>query len=497
MSNWSYKSKLSNKCPSGEHEIKINQTPYIGNRKNKSILEMPPLKITNIKYSNDLVLSETLTIPDSYSLKNQIFKDSTGKIIYAIEPGGYRDQASCGCCYAFAIASALGDRYALKYKINNPYLSPAWIVSSYLTGSAKCDEGANTQLVCNWIEKDGNGVKKEYCWPYYILTEGPDPTQYVAPDPLNDTSIIPTNCCADCCSDSTDHKQIFYCAPKSTNYIVAILNGVFNQDPNATIQMIQKEIMTNGPVVSSFSIYKDFYDYWNNRAGSKNFSDKTIYNTFGDIYVRDITTTDSSGQIPGLVFVGGHSVVITGWGVQTDGVQKGLKYWEVRNSWGNTGDNGYCKIAFSSSIPVEQWIQIDVPQYISNLILSGGCISFLPGDLPTQENNYGATNTSNSANPIGYVDYPPIFAPISLPSIIPAYLQPVIRYIVISLIGIVILIYYYYFFKILFSKNVNINLILKIFIILLGLGFAATYTVLGIQEHSFYGLFTYVNKYIK
>ena len=84
-----------------------------------------------------------------------------------------------------------------------------------------------------------------------------------------------------------------------------------------------------------------------------------------------------------------------------------------------------------------------------------------------------------------------------MPSIIPAYLQPVIRYIVISLIGIVILIYYYYFFKILFSKNVNINLILKIFIILLGLGFAATYTVLGIQEHSFYGLFTYVNKYIK
>ena len=111
MSNWSYKSKLSNKCPSGEHEIKINQTPYIGNRKNKSILEMPPLKITNIKYLNDLVLSETLTIPDSYSLKNQIFKDSTGKIIYAIEP----DTEKCDFIEKMALINSIPNIKVINY----------------------------------------------------------------------------------------------------------------------------------------------------------------------------------------------------------------------------------------------------------------------------------------------------------------------------------------------------------------------------------------------
>jgi hypothetical protein len=433
-------------------------------------------------------------------LKNQTFTDSKGVKIVVIEPGGYRDQKSCGSCYAFAISSVLGDRYALKYKINNPYLSPAWIISSYsnpgFSKDPKCDTGANVQSVCKWIEKDGNGIKKEICWPYSILKEVSE-DKYVPPDPLNDTNIIPNDCCAACCSDSIDHKQIFYSIPNSTNYIVATTNGIFNTNPDATIKMIQTEIITNGPVVSSFSIYKDFYEYWNNRAGSKNFSDKKIYNTYGDIYIRDITTVDSStGKILGLVEDGGHAVVITGWGIQKDGVQKGIKYWEVRNSWGKSGDNGYCKIAFSSSVPKETWVQIDIPQYNLGVSLSGGCISFLPGDLPTETNNYGKTNTSNFTNPIGYVDYPPIFAPINLPNTIPEYLKPVIRYIVISLIAIVILFYYYYFFKILLSKNVHINLILKIFIILLGLGFAAAYAIIGIKEHNFYGLFTYINNYL-
>ena len=496
MNSWNYKSKLTNICPS-KTLLKSGQK-YVGARKNGSLLEMPELKLSDIKYLKNLRYS-ILNVPEYFSWRNQTFKDSNGKIIYKIEPGGYRDQASCGCCYAFAICSALGDRYAIKYNINNPYLSPAWILSSYLTGNsyAKCDAGANTKLVSDWLEKNGNGVKKETCWPYSILLDSPDKMQYIAPEALNDTVTIPNDCCSSCCSDSVIHKQKFYCKPNSTKYLYALTSdGQLDQNPDATIQLIQKEIMTNGPVVASFSMYKDFYDYWNTKAGSKNLADKSIYNKYGDIYVRDITTKDLDGIVKGLEPDGGHAVVITGWGIQTDGVQKGIKYWEVRNSWGDSGDNGYYKSAFSSSIAKEQWNQIDVPEYKAGFVLKGGCITFLPGDLPIATNNYGETNTSNSENPIGYIDYPPIFAPISLPGFIPDYLKPIVRYIIISIIGIVILTFYYYFFKIIFTKKSNMNSIIKIFIVLLCIGFAVAYTVLGIQENNFYGLFLYVNKFL-
>lgn len=498
MNSWSYKSKLTNTCPSSKKILKSGKE-YDGKRKNGSTLNMPPLKISDIKYSNNLYRSlQTETIPDIFSWRNQIFKDSKGNIIYKIEPGGKRDQASCGCCYSFAIASALGDRYAIKYNINNPFLSPAWILSSYLTGDSynKCDEGANTKLVSEWLEKDGNGVKRETCWPYSILLESPIPYKYVAPEALNNKSVIPNNCCASCCSDSIENKQQFYCAKNTTNYIIATKNGVFDEDPESTIRLIQKEIMTNGPIVSSFSMYKDFYDYWNTRAGCKKFNDKSTYNKYGDIYVRDITTKNSEGIINGLEADGGHAVVITGWGIQEDGPQKGIKYWEVRNSWGNSGDNGYCKIAFSSSIPKECWNQIDVPEYKFGFVLRGGCICFLPGDLPTEANNYGQNNTSSGGNPIGYIDYPPIFAPISLPEFIPDYLKPIVRYIIVIIVGIVIITFYYYFFQILFSRKSNFNILLKIFIILFGLIFAIAYAILGIQERNFYGMFTFINKYI-
>ena len=77
---------------------------------------------------------------------------------------------------------------------------------------------------------------------------------------------------------------------------------------------------------------------------------------------------------------GGHAVGITGWGIQD-----GQKFWEIRNSWGPTGDNGYCKIAFSKLENKEYWIAVDVP-ILENGQYLGGVISFLPDNTLTKIN---------------------------------------------------------------------------------------------------------------
>jgi len=75
---------------------------------------------------------------------------------------------------------------------------------------------------------------------------------------------------------------------------------------------LQKEIMTNGPVEVAFYVFSDFMFY------------------HSGVYV----------QTEGASFVGGHGVKILGWGVDN-----GIPYWLVANSWSPSwGEMGYFKI---------------------------------------------------------------------------------------------------------------------------------------------------------
>ena len=522
--NWTYPSNytlpIGNTCPVGNlNALKtVSQTPFTGKYISKTILETPLSSIKN-KYRRNFKLGENApAIPDNYSVRTKfkninILDKSTGTPITVIEPPGNRQQSTCGCCFAFAIASALGDRYAIKYSINNPILSPAWILANYISDKNlvgnpqnKCEVGGNILSVCNWIEKDGNGVKRESCWPFELLSKGPK-GEITCPNSL---SNIPNNCCLSCCHEPNDIKsqQKFYIQKGSSSPIYAEKNGKFDPNDieiqNATIQAIQNEIIANGPVVSGFSVYKDFFYYWNNRAET------------GAVYIRDITTKDSNGNIPGLTEEGGHAVVITGWGTSTtqlDDYGKPLKYWEVRNSWGNSGDNGYGRIAFSTSVLPSKWVQIDIPEIKIGISISGGCVSFSAGDLPIPSNNYGETNTKTGIT-TGYVNYLPIFAPISMPANWPVWL----RYLFMVLIGIFIIGWYWFsyaFLKHLRTEWVELKLdniesavgskksllrserfwinFSKITIITLGIIFAILYIIAGVYEKSFYGLFIWVN----
>ena len=83
-----------------------------------------------------------------------------------------------------------------------------------------------------------------------------------------------------------------------------------------SLQM-QKEILTNGPVQTGFIVYEDFMHY---KSG--------IY------------------QYTGGRKLGGHAVRVIGWGLES-----GVKYWIVANSWGSLwGENGFFRIAFGECL---------------------------------------------------------------------------------------------------------------------------------------------------
>ena len=337
-------------CDKNPVKLFALQKPYYGPRINSTVLQMP-IRWPSVKHTKGLSSAKNIEVPENWSWR----KRGTNKI----EKGGLRDQGECGGCWAFSVASSLGDRYALKYNIASPYLSSAWLISTAkpaeVASNVECKTGGNTYTASKWLES--NSLKLEKCWPYSIIRN----KGFISPEPLN---ILPDDCCFNCCGEYVYELSNlkFSCLKDSTKYIVNaddISNEFSGTKSNnavinvkSTIKSIKIEIMNFGPVVSSFSTYDDFLTYWKEDAAS------------GKIYTRKSNK-----------YTGGHAVVLTGWGKEN-----GIEYWEVRNSWGKTGDNGYCKIAMSTSTPKDKWIEIDIPKYERNIWM-GGVVSFLPGEL--------------------------------------------------------------------------------------------------------------------
>jgi len=82
----------------------------------------------------------------------------------------------------------------------------------------------------------------------------------------------------------------------------------------SSVSGMQTALMTSGPLAVAFTVYSDFPTY---KSG---------------VYKK----TSASGQA-----LGGHAVEMVGWGVEN-----GLDYWLIKNSWNEQwGDGGFFKIA--------------------------------------------------------------------------------------------------------------------------------------------------------
>jgi cathepsin B len=195
----------------------------------------------------------------------------------------------CAGSYATASASTLAEKLCIESDENKLIPLSAQELLSCDTANKGC-RGGYVNNALEYIVM--RGLSTEECLPYKGTFDAK---------------------CSDMCADPMKVRPESFC----------VLFGDTD---------IKREIMKNGPVVSSMEIYTDFLSY------------KTGIYTKGE-------------DVP--KFSGYHTIKIVGWGVE-DGSEeepnKGNKYWIIENSWGEDwGQNGYAKVAEGQNLFFEQY----------------------------------------------------------------------------------------------------------------------------------------------
>lgn len=231
-----------------------------------------------LDFSKGLSIGETVPFEESFGAVPVSFdwRDIDGKGTSYVTP--IRNQRSCGSCWAFAATAALESYTLMTQNMPNFNLDLAEqiLVSCYnLDGCS----GGSPSGASSYIRS--TGLPLESCFLY---------TAFDAQDGVN--SVACTQAC-----------------PSWQGSTYKILNY---GSVSATVSAIKEALVTYGPLVTTFSVYADFFSY------------------NGGIY------SYTSGT-----YQGGHAVLIVGY-------DDANQCFIVKNSWGTGwGEAGYFRIAFS------------------------------------------------------------------------------------------------------------------------------------------------------
>lgn len=279
-------------------------------------------------------------------------------------------QETCGSCWAVAVSTALNDHISISANKSgikmNPNLGPSYILSNYRQNG--CNGGNPADALSDIFTR---GIMSEHCIDYSWYNNqgqggggGSEFKNKSNENPLN--SIIPkANSCYLSKKDKVKYKGLIW---ENKNY-----NTLDVEDVNCNINHIKAHLHSHGPLVTTFKVYTDFMyglpklkkdiNYMDDGSVTHNewdFDEDGIY--ICNIWDKDIAEHNN--------VVGGHAVVVVGWGRKEvdyptgyskqyyknhkqeilgrdyNGVE--MDYWECRNSWGTRwGDKGYFKVPMS------------------------------------------------------------------------------------------------------------------------------------------------------
>tara|TARA_Y100000389_G_scaffold137821_1_gene135466 strand:- start:1429 stop:2742 length:1314 start_codon:yes stop_codon:yes gene_type:complete len=313
-----------------------------------------------------------------------------------------KNQGRCGSCWAMATAASLTDRYNVS---GNPIedLSPLYLASCDKETNG-CNGGA-TQLAGYFCESNGISTNKCANWEKFCKTSsqlcaGTLTCNYSDCDMFKaKKDSVKTILGNKLDNDIKPSIQPLDVPNIETEY-------VFTQDPGSIQKAIKLEIMSNGPVISTFFVFPDF-------EGGKWPSTNDIY-IHGAYYDPDSYDPSLKNDVsnnfkninPFLKQLAGHAVEIVGWGKgDTKNTKyKEVDYWIVKNSWDTIwGQKGYFKIAMTqyknpngNSIPdvtINGFTCFDVPTHLNEKTKFGGVVIFLPEPERTNDpSDWGGQN---------------------------------------------------------------------------------------------------------
>ena len=241
------------------------------------------------------VITELKDIPAAF--------DSRTKWLQCKSIGEIRDQSNCGSCWAFGAVEAMTDRYCIH--MNSSFeISAADLMECCDNCGNGCEGGFPGAAWNYWCRNgivtgglyDPSSTQSSTCNPYPLKSCDHHESGKAGPCPKG---MAKTPTCQETCHAG---YTVPYSQDKHHGASAYSVEGAGR---------IQTEIMTNGPVEASFTVYSDFPTY---RSG---------------VYKRH-----------SLRALGGHAVKILGWGEEED-----IPYWLVANSWNpGWGDKGFFKI---------------------------------------------------------------------------------------------------------------------------------------------------------
>jgi len=226
-----------------------------------------------------------------------------------------RDQSNCGCCWAFAAASAASDRLCIA--TNGTIALPLSSQEMCFCASDNGCGGGDLSTPWSYINSNGlssgasqgngtfdnGGFCSRYSLPHchHHGPQGSDP--YPAEDASGCPSVSSSPQCPSACDSDASAPHNVFAQDKYT------FDGQVTNFPD--VASIQQSLMMDGPMEVAFTVYSDFENY-----------------------VSGIYKHVSGEEL------GGHAVKLVGWGTEN-----GVDYWKVQNSWNPYwGENGHFRI---------------------------------------------------------------------------------------------------------------------------------------------------------
>lgn len=358
------------------------------------------------------------------------------------------NQMRCGSCWAVATSGCVSGRLAISNLLSkDKNISITEILSCDTTGKG-CEGGQPLQAF-EYMNKHGatvsstNCINSTYSWCANDANCSGSGTSHFNASQEDLTKLIPSCSTIEKCGDTFktyDAKSIGATRAdgKSHSYTDTTSGDDKNELENA-ILAIKQEIYHNGPVATSYLVYQDFMNAWNDGlmkvinqvspTGAKFFNKWAGTNGIyiNGAYDSSLKVTNSDGSSGYLLLNGsqvitsdtpmsqaedgGHAVLITGWGEQNvtiEGKQYNVPYWEIKNSWGTDwGDNGYFKAAISTTnvllngLPLNHNVGFELPVIAASQTYSVGGISFTQVRTDTSESlgdKYIGKQSSSTTN---------------------------------------------------------------------------------------------------